>query len=282
MNARLVWRKFVNMVMLGLTGLCALLSVSVLIFVLAYLGWNGWHYLNWSFLTQLPKPVGETGGGMANAIVGTGKLLLIAALTGIPAGFLGGVYLAEFGGKTFSFLVRYTTDLLNGVPSIVMGIFIYTIVVLPMGHFSALAGGLALGVMLIPIVVRSTEEFLRAVPGTLLEGALALGASRWRGVATVVIPAAFRGIATGVLLSLARVAGETAPLLFTSFSNRYWSPGWSQPTAALPVMIYNYAVAPYDDWHQQAWSAGFVLLTLVLTVNIIARFILAKRGHVPR
>jgi phosphate transport system permease protein len=270
------------MLMLGVTGLCALVTVSVLVLILAYLAAKGWHYLSWSFLTQLPKPVGEVGGGMANAIVGSGKLLLVAAVTGVPVGLMAGIYLAEFGGKTFSFLVRYTTDLLNGVPSIVMGIFIYTIVVLPMGHFSALAGGLALGVMLIPIVVRSTEEFLRAVPGTLLEGALALGASRWRGVATVVIPAAFRGIATGVLLSLARVAGETAPLLFTSFSNRYWSPGWSQPIASLPVMIYTYAISPYRSWRQQAWAAGFVLLALVLLVNIGAHIILSRRYSIQR
>ena len=184
---------------------------------------------------------------------------------------MGGVYLAEFGGKTFSFLVRYTTDLLNGVPSIVMGIFAYTMVVLPMKHFSTLAGGLALGVMMIPIAVRSTEEFLRAVPVTLREGALALGASKWKAIATVVIPAAFRGILTGIVLDLARVAGETAPLLFTTFNNRFWSPGWNQPTASLPVMIFTYAIAPYEDWHRQAWAAGLVLLGLVLLANITAR-----------
>jgi phosphate transport system permease protein len=282
MRYRSIWRKTVNVLMLGVTGLCALVTVSVLVLILTYLAVKGWHDLSWSFLTQLPKPVGEAGGGMANAIVGSGKLLLVAAVTGVPVGLMAGIYLAEFGGRTFSFMIRYTTDLLNGVPSIVMGIFIYTIVVLPMGHFSALAGGLALGVMLIPIVVRSTEEFLRAVPGTLLEGALALGASRWRGVATVVIPAAFRGIATGVLLSLARVAGETAPLLFTSFSNRYWSPGWSQPIASLPVMIYTYAISPYRSWRQQAWAAGFVLLALVLLVNIGAHVILSRRHSVQR
>ncbi|HLI34878.1 MAG TPA: phosphate ABC transporter permease PstA [Terriglobia bacterium] len=282
MRYRSIWRKTVSVLMLGVTGLCALVTVSVLVLILAYLAVKGWHDLSWSFLTQLPKPVGEAGGGMANAIVGSGKLLLVAVVTGVPVGLMAGIYLAEFGGRTFSFMIRYTTDLLNGVPSIVMGIFIYTIVVLPMGHFSALAGGLALGVMLIPIVVRSTEEFLRAVPGTLLEGALALGASRWRGVATVVIPAAFRGIATGVLLSLARVAGETAPLLFTSFSNRYWSPGWSQPIASLPVMIYTYAISPYRSWRQQAWAAGFVLLALVLLVNIGARVILSRRHSVQR
>ncbi len=277
MSYRLLWRKAVNAVMLGLTGLCALSSLSVLFFILGYLIWKGGSHLSWSFLTHLPAPVGEEGGGMANAIVGSGKLLLVAAMTGIPVGFLGGVYLAEFGGKTFSFLVRYTADLLNGVPSIVMGIFAYTIVVQPMGHFSALAGGLALGVMLIPIVVRSTEEFLRAVPNTLREGALALGAAKWRAVATVVVPAAFQGIATGMLLSLARVAGETAPLLFTSFGNQFWSSGFNQPTASLPMLIYTYAISPYDDWHRQAWAAGLLLLALVLMANVGARLLLPRR-----
>jgi phosphate transport system permease protein len=282
MSFRTLWRKTVNGVMLSLTGACALVAVSVLLFILGYLVWNGGRYLTWTFLTHLPKPVGEPGGGMANAIVGSGKLLLIAALTGVPVGFMAGVYLAEFGGKTFSFLVRYTADLLNGVPSIVMGIFAYTVVVLSMGHFSALAGGLALGAMLIPIVVRSTEEFLRAVPQPLREGALALGASKWKAIATVVIPAAFQGIATGILLSLARVAGETAPLLFTSFSNQYWSSGINQPTASLPVMIYTYAISPYDDWHRQAWAAGFILLALVLAANVGARLILSRGIRVAR
>ena len=277
MNGRSLWRKSVNGVMFGLTGLCTVVAVSALFFILGYLVWNGGRAINWDFFTKLPKPVGETGGGMANAIVGSAKLLLLASLTGVPIGFMGGVYLAEFGGKTFSFLVRYTTDLLNGVPSIVMGIFAYTMVVLPMKHFSTLAGGLALGVMMIPIAVRSTEEFLRTVPQSLREGALALGASKWKAVVTVVIPAAFRGILTGIILDLARVAGETAPLLFTAFNNRFWSPGWDQPTASLPVMIFTYAIAPYEDWHRQAWAAGLVLLGLVLLANITARVVLSRK-----
>jgi len=277
MNYRSLWRKSLNAVMFSLTGICALLTVSVLIFILGYLLWNGGRAINWAFFTQLPKPVGETGGGMANAIVGSAKLLLLAMLTGVPVGFMGGVYLAEFGGKTFSFLVRYMTDLLNGVPSIVMGIFAYTMIVLPMKHFSTLAGGLALGVMMIPIAVRSTEEFLRAVPQSLREAALAVGASKWKAVVTVVIPAAFRGILTGIVLDVARVAGETAPLLFTAFNNRFWSPGWDQPTASLPVMIFTYAIAPYEDWHRQAWAAGLVLLALVLLANITARVVLSRR-----
>ncbi|MGH9355118.1 MAG: phosphate ABC transporter permease PstA [Terriglobia bacterium] len=282
MNRRDYWRKFVNAFMLGVTGLCTLVTVLVLIAILGYLAWNGSRYLNWAFLTQLPKPVGESGGGMGNAIAGSAKMLLLAAVAGVPVGLMAGIYLAEFGGDTLPFVVRYATDLLNGVPSIVMGIFIYTVVVLPMGHFSALAGGLALAVMLIPIVVRSTEEFLRAVPRNLLDGALALGVSKWKGVATVVIPAAVPGIATGVLLSLARVAGETAPLLFTSFSNEYWSSGWREPVASLPVMIYTYAISPYKSWHEQAWAAGFVLLALVLIVNIGAHVILSRRRSVQR
>jgi phosphate transport system permease protein len=277
MSYRAARRKSVNAVMFGLSGLCALLTVSVLLFILGYLVWNGGRDLSWDFLTKLPKPVGESGGGMANAIVGSGKLLLLAVLTGVPVGFVTGIYLSEFGGKTFPFLVRYTLDLLNGVPSIVMGIFAYTVVVLPMHHFSAMAGGLALGMMLLPIVARSTEQFLRSVPHSLREGALALGANKWKAIATVVIPAASRGIATGILLSLARVAGETAPLLFTSFSNRFWSSGWNQPTASLPVMIYTYAISPYEDWHRQAWAAGLVLLALVLLANISARLILSPR-----
>jgi phosphate transport system permease protein len=275
---RNTWRKFVNYFMFSMTGLCALVTVGVLFFILGYLVWNGGSSLSWAFLTHLPTPVGEGGGGMANAIVGSAKLLLLASAFGIPIGFLGGVYLAEFGGRGFPFVVRYTADLLNGVPSIVMGIFAWTIVVLPMKHFSTLAGGLALGVMMIPIAVRSTEEALRTVPLVLREGALALGASKWRTIATVVVPAARKGIVTGIILDIARVAGETAPLLFTAFSNRFWSPGWNQPTASLPVMVYTYAISPYDDWHKQAWAAGLVLLTLVLVANVAAKLSVSGRS----
>ena len=275
-SPRILWRKSLNFIMLTLTGVAAFAVVSVLFLILGYLIWNGGTSLSWNFFTQLPKPVGETGGGMANAIVGSLKLLFLAAVMGLPVGLLAGVYLAEFGGKTFSFIVRYTTDLLNGVPSIVIGIFAYSLAVLPVKHFSALAGGVALGIMVIPITVRSTEEFLRAVPGNMREAAMALGASKWKTIATVVLPAASGGILTGMLLALARVAGETAPLLFTAFGNRFWSQGWGQPIASLPVMIYTYAVAPYDDWHRQAWAAGLVLLALVLLSNLGARFILAR------
>jgi len=277
MITRRTRRKVMNVVMFTITGACTLLAVATLFFILGYLLWRGGHALDWNFFTKLPVPVGETGGGFANAILGSAKLLILASLIGIPIGFLGGVYLAEFGGTTTAFAVRYTTDLLNGVPSIVMGIFAYRIVVVQMGHFSTLAGGIALGVMMVPISVRSTEEFLRAVPNTLREGALALGATKWRAVATVVIPAALPGITTGILLALARVAGETAPLLFTAFGNMFWSPGWNQPTASLPDTIFKFAISPYEEWHQQAWAAGLVLLTLVLATNISARFILRRR-----
>jgi phosphate transport system permease protein len=275
MNARLIWRKSLNVTMLSLTGLCALLTVSALFFILGYLMWNGGKDLSWNFFTRLPAPVGEVGGGMANAILGSLKLLLLAALMGVPIGLLGGVYLAEFGGRTVPFLVRYTADLLNGVPSIVIGIFAYALVVMPMHHFSTLAGGFALGIMVIPTVLRNTENFLRDVPSALREGSFALGANKWRMIATVVLPAASRGILTGVLLALARVAGETAPLIFTAFGNRYWSPGWMQPTSSLPVIIYTYATGPYEDWHRQAWAAGLVLLGLVLVTNILVRTFLS-------
>ena len=276
MSFRLAWRKSLNVFMLSLTGLCALLTVSALFFILGYLIWNGGKDLSWSFFTHLPAPVGEEGGGMANAIVGSLKLLLLAALFGVPIGLLGGVYLAEFGGRTVPFLVRYTADLMNGVPSIVMGIFAYALVVMPMHHFSTLAGGIALAIMVIPTVLRNTESFLRDVPRSLREGSFALGANKWRMIATVVLPAASRGILTGVLLALARVAGETAPLLFTAFGNRYWSPGWMQPTSSLPVIIYTYATGPYEDWHRQAWAAGLVLLGLVLVTNILVRAFLTR------
>ena len=282
MSLRMTWRKSVNVVMLSLTGACTLLTVSVLFFILGYLVWHGGKDVNWNFFVKLPAPVGESGGGMANAIVGSAKLLLLAMLVGVPVGVFTGIYLAEFGGRTFGFLVRYTADLLNGVPSIVIGIFAYAVVVVPMHHFSALAGGFALGVMMIPITVRSTEEFLRAVPNQLREAALALGASKWKAILTVVLPAASAGILTGIMLALARVAGETAPLLFTAFGNRFWSSGWNEPIASLPVMIYNYALGAYADWHEQAWAAGLVLLAFVLLVNITTRLILSRKISVSR
>lgn len=278
MSYRYYQRKTVNLLMFGMAGLCALITVSVLLFILGFLVWNGARSINWAFFTELPKPIGEIGGGMANAIVGSAKLLFLASLIGVPIGFVAGVYLAEFGGTRFPYVVRYMTDLLNGVPSIVIGMFAYALVVVPMRRFSTLAGALALSIMIIPITMRSTEQFLRAVPNPLREGALALGASKWQTVASVVIPASMRGVLTGTLLGVARVAGETAPLLFTSFGNRFWASGWDQPTSSLPVMIYTYAISPYEDWHRQAWAAGLVLLTLMLGANIAARLILSPKG----
>ena len=282
MNARLRWRKFVSNFMLTMTGVCAFVSVAVLFFILGYLLFNGGTSINWAFFTQLPKPVGEVGGGMSNAIVGSAKLLLAASVFGVPIGFFGGIYLAEFSGAKVASVVRYAADLLNGVPSIVIGIFAYSLMVLPFKHFSTYAGAFALGLMMIPITLRSTEEFLNGVPRMLREGAMALGASKWKTISTVIVPAAYRGILTAILLALARVAGETAPLLFTAFGNRFWSQGWNQPTASLPVMIFTYAVSPYEDWHRQAWAAGFILLTLVLLINVLARVALSKGIYVPR
>ena len=282
MSGRLRWRKFVSGFMLTMTGVCAFVAVAVLFVILGYLVYHGGTSINWNFFTKLPTPVGETGGGMANAIVGSAKLLMLATLIGVPIGFLGAIYLAEFSGGTVAFIVRYAADLLNGVPSIVIGIFAYSLVVLPFKHFSAYAGGFALGLMMIPITLLSTEEFLRAVPRALREAAMALGASKTKTIATVIVPAAYRGILTAILLAFARVAGETAPLLFTAFGNRFWSPGLNQPIDSLPHMIFTYAVAPYEDWHRQAWAAGLVLLGLILVINILARAILARGVAVPR
>lgn len=275
MTLRNRWRKILSYVMLTLTCVCAVLAVSLLFLILGNLFYNGWRSVDWNFFTKLPKPPGETGGGMANAIVGSLEIVLLATLMGLPVGFMAGVYLSEFGGKTFAFLVRYMADLLNGVPSIVIGIFVWTVVVRRF-HFSAYAGGIALALILIPITARSTEQFMNSVPQTLREGALALGASKWKTIATVVVPAAYRGIATGMILGVARISGETAPLLFTSLNNQFWGAGLRDQTASLPVMVYSHTMSPYDDWHRQAWAAGLVLLFGVLLANVAARLILAR------
>ena len=282
MMNRLTWRKTVNAVMLTLTGVFTVLTVTILFLILGYLVYYGGRSLDWNFFTKLPLPPGEVGGGMANAIVGSIEIVGMAALIGLPFGFLAGVYLAEFEDKWFASIVRYMADLLNGMPSIVVGLLAWTLVVVPTKGFSALAGSIALAVMLIPIVTRQTEQFLREVPLALREGALALGASKWRTVATVVVPAASKGVLTGMILGVARVAGETAPLLFTAFNNQFWGGGVTQPTASLPVMIYTHAIAPYDDWHRQAWAAGLVLIGMVLIANIAARLVLARGISVPR
>jgi phosphate transport system permease protein len=269
-------RRMVERVMFAITVAATLVTVGILLFVLGYLVYQGGSTLSPSFFTNLPTPVGEAGGGMANALLGSAKLLFVAALIGVPVGFIGGVYLAELGSGRLAFWVRYAADVLNGVPSIVIGVTVYGLVVVPMGHFSTLAGGLALGIIMIPVTLRTTEEFLRLVPQSLREASLALGAPRWVTIVRVVIPAGMRGVVAGILLSLARVAGETAPLLFTAFSNRFWSDGWLQPTASLPVVIFTYAVSPYEDWHRQAWAAALLLLCLVLGSNVLARMILQR------
>ncbi len=273
---RTVRRNVVNRIMLTVTGICTVVTVSTLFLILGYLVVNGWRSVDWNFFTKLPLAAGESGGGMANAIVGSGILILIAAAIGIPVGFLGGVYLAEFGGKTVPMLIRYTADLLNGVPSIVIGIFAWTVIVVPMRHFSAWAGGFALSLMMIPIGLRATEQFLRAVPNSLREGALALGASKTRTVMTVIVPAARQGILTGMILGIARIAGEAAPLLFTSLNNQYWAKNLNEPIASLPLMIYYRAISPYEDFHRQAWAAGLVLLVVVLIANIASRWVLSR------
>jgi phosphate transport system permease protein len=282
MNIHTQRRNIVNAAMLTLCGLCAFLTVSTLFVVLAYLVYNGGKSVSLDFFTKLPLAPGQEGGGMANAIVGSAQIVLFATIMGLPVGFFAGVYLAEFGGKKMAFLIRYTADLLNGIPSIVIGIFAWTVIVVPTHHFSSLAGAVALSLMLIPITARNTEQFLLEVPTSLREGSLALGASKWRTIASVIVPAARKGIMTGMILGVARISGETAPLLFTALNNQYWSTGLSEPTASLPVMIFTHAVAPYDDWHRQAWAAGLVLLTLVLVANILARMVISRGVSLPR
>jgi phosphate transport system permease protein len=277
--SRLARRKLTGRVMFGLTALFTLLTVSSLFFILGYLLWHGLRSIDFAFFTELPKPPGEVGGGMANAIAGSAELLLIATLISAPTGFLAGVYLSEFGNRQFSGLVRYVTDLLNGVPSIVVGIFAYALVVAPLGHFSIFAGALALSAIFIPIAVRTTEQFLQSVPQSFREAALALGAPKWKAIATVVAPAAFPSLATGMLLGIARIAGETAPLLFTSFGNPFWSLSPNQPASSLPVMIFTYAISAYDDWHRQAWAAGLILLALILSINVSVRLLLPRRAY---
>ena len=281
MSKLLLWRKLVNGVMLTLTAVCAVVTVAALFVILGLLIYNGGRSLSWSFFTHLPAPPGELGGGLANAIVGSLQIVGVAALIGIPIGFLAGVYLSEFEDRVFASMVRYVADLLNGVPSIVVGILAWALVVRPMRGYSGLAGSIALSVMLIPIVSRQTEQFLREVPLALREGALALGASKWKMIATVVVPAGSSGILTGMILGVARIAGESAPLLFTALSNQYWG-GLTEPTASLPVMIYKLATSPYDDWNRQAWAAGLVLIGLVLIANVSARLVLARGGGIPR
>jgi len=269
-------RRVVNTVMTTLTAACAFLGVAVLLLILGYIAWRGLSSISVEFLTDTPKPVGE-GGGIGNAILGTLILLALASAVGLPVGIAAGVYLSEFGRGWFAGLVRFVSDTLTGVPSIVTGVFVYTLVVIPMRQFSALAGGVALGLIMIPIVTRTTEEMLRLVPTSLREGALALGAPQWRVTTGVVLPAAASGIATGAMLAVARVSGETAPLLFTAFGSRFFNVYLDQPMSSLTVQIFNYAVSPYDEWHAQAWAATLVLMALILFINVSVRVLTRKR-----
>lgn len=265
-------RRFASAAMAGLCLLATVVALVPLASVLGYVLTNGVAALNLDFFTNLPKPLGEPGGGMANAIVGTLILIGLACLVGLPVGIGAGVYLSEFRATRLAGIVRFTTDVLTGVPSIVIGIFVYTFIVLLMRRFSAIAGGVALGIIMIPTVTRTTEEMLKLVPDSLREASLALGVSQWRTMWHVVLPTALRGIMTGVMLAIARVAGESAPLLFTAFGNRFWHSGLDQPIAALPLQIFAYAISPYKDWHSQAWAGAFVLIVLVLALNAAARW----------
>jgi phosphate transport system permease protein len=265
------YRKIKSTVVVWLCGLSVLIALIPLGFILFFVVSQGILSLNLAFFTNLPVPVGETGGGMANSIVGTLILIAVGALFAIPIGVISGVYSAEFAGTKLATAVQFAADTLNGVPSIVIGIFVYGVAVLPFQQFNAFAGSLALGVMMIPVITRTTEELLKLVPVSLREGALALGATRGRATLTVVLPAAAPGIITGIVLALARISGETAPLLFTAFNNRFLSMRLDQPISSLTVQVFTYAISPYEDWHRQAWAGALVLVTLVLSCSVLAR-----------
>jgi phosphate transport system permease protein len=262
--------------MTSLTAVCTFVAIGILVIILSYIAWQGIGSVSFRFLVDSPRPVGE-GGGIGNAILGSLVLLSLSSVIGLPLGIAVGVYLSEIGRGRFVGVVRFIADTLTGIPSIVTGVFVYAILVLPMKHFSALAGGVALALIMVPIVARTTEEMLKLVPHSLREGALALGAPQWRVTLGVVIPAAASGIATGAMLAIARVSGETAPLLFTAFGSRFFPRYLDQPIASLTVQIYNYAISPYDEWHAQAWAATLVLMTLILSINIVVRFLTRKR-----
>ncbi len=271
------WRKIKSALASTIAFVSALLVIAPLALVFFHLLVNGAGSVNWDFFTKLPVPVGAAGGGMANAIVGSLELLALAGIIGIPIGVLGGVYLAEYGSARINSILRFLADVLNGIPSITWGVVVYGLVVLRFKGFSAYAGGLALGLIMIPLILRTTEEVVLLVPNGYREAALALGVSRWKTIVHIVMKTASRGIITGILLALARVGGETAPLLFTAFGNRFWNHSLNQPIAALPLQIFTYAISPYDDWHHQAWAGALVLVTGVFCVNVIVRIL--TRGH---
>jgi phosphate transport system permease protein len=271
------WRKIKSAFASTLTFVAAVLVIAPLGLVLFHLIRSGASSVNWDFFTKLPTPVGVVGGGMVNAIVGSFELLGLAALIGIPVGVLGGVYLAEYGSARANAMLRFVADVLNGVPSIIWGVMVYGLVVLRFKTFSAYAGGLALGLMMIPLIMRTSEEVLLLVPNGYREASLALGVSRWKTIFHIVMKTASKGIVTGILLALARVAGETAPLLFTAFGNRFWNHDLGEPIAALPLQIFTYAISPYDDWHRQAWAGALVLVVTILFINILVRFLTRER-----
>jgi phosphate transport system permease protein len=271
------WRNFKNVLMQIIAFSCAILVVTPLVLVFYHLARMGFGSINLDFFTQLPKPEGEIGGGMGNAIAGTFILLAQAAVIGVPVGVLGGVFLSEYGGTKLNWWIRFAADILNGVPSITWGIVVYALLVAPMHGYSALAGGVVLGMMMIPLVMRTTEEVLQLVPGGYREAALALGISKWKTIVQIVIRTALKGIVTGVLLALARVAGETAPLMFTALGNQYWAHKLTEQISALPLQIFAYAIGPYNDQHRQAWAGALVLLLFVLAINISVRFLTRDR-----
>ena len=272
-----VWRTIKNSSMSVISAACVIVAVLPLVLIFSYTIVQGIGSINVAFFINMPKPVGETGGGMANALAGTGILLGLGALFGLPIGVFAGIYLAEYGNNRFAGVVRFMADVLSGVPSIVVGVVAYILVVLPMKHFSALAGGVALAILMIPTVTRTTEEMIRLVPHSYREAGLALGLPQWKTTVRVVLPAALKGIATGILLGIARAAGETAPLLFTALGNRFWSTAIDQPIGSLTVFIYDYYKAPFDDWNRQAWAAALVLITLILILSLIFRFVTRSR-----
>ncbi len=271
------WRKAKNFGMNFFALACLILAVTPLVLIFTYTLLQGLAALNLDFFLQMPKPVGEAGGGMANALVGTGILIGLGALFGLPIGIMGGIYLAEYGNNPFGSTVRFMADVMSGVPSIVVGVVAYILVVLPMNHFSALAGGVALAILMIPTVTRTTEEMIRLVPHSYREAGLALGIPQWKTTVRIILPAALKGITTGILLAIARAAGETAPLLFTALGNRFWSTAVDQPIASLTVFIYDYAKAPFEDWNRQAWAAGFVLIGLIFVISLLFRFVTRSR-----
>lgn len=278
MSFVLVYRRAKNVLMYGLCIASTLLAVVPLILIFYHTISLGGSAINWEFFTELPKPVGEEGGGLANAIVGTLILVGLGSLIGLPIGILGAIYLSEYENTRFSTVVRFMTDVLNGVPSIVMGVVAYTLVVIPMRHFSAYAGGVALGILMIPTITRTTEEMLKTVPRSYREAALALGIPQWKTTILIVLRTAIGGVITGVMLAIARAAGETAPLLFTALNNRFWHTSLDQPIASLTVFIYNYGVSPFDDWIAQAWGGALVLITLILVLSVAVRFAAGGQG----